>query len=151
LLWACLLHDIGKSELGGRHSETGADIAAKALCRYGLDDGHIDTVLFLIREHLFLIKTATRRDIKEEETAVLCARKIKDLDRLKMLYLLTIADSMSTGPNAWNDWTASLLFELFIKTQKVLKKGELATTEAVDTVNHKKEELCKLLAASDAS
>ena len=149
LLWACLLHDIGKSKSTGLHSEIGADLVIKMLKRYGMETKEIETISFLIREHLFLIKTATRRDIKNEETAVFCARKIKDIDRLKMLYLLTIADSMSTGPKAWNDWTATLLFELFIKTLNILKKGELATTEAVEIVEQKKKELHYILAENE--
>jgi [protein-PII] uridylyltransferase len=35
---------------------------------------------------------------------------------LKMLYLLTVADSMATGPKAWNDWTSSLLSNLFSRS-----------------------------------
>lgn len=92
---------------------------------------------FLVNEHLFLIKTATRRDINDEETAVFCARKIKDIERLKMLYLLTIADSMATGPRAWNDWTFTLLRDLFLKTLNILEKGELASNEAVKDIEKK--------------
>jgi [protein-PII] uridylyltransferase len=87
-----------------------------------------------------LIKTATRRDIQDEETAITCARKIKDIERLKMLYLLTVADSIATGPMAWNDWTAALLRDFFLKTMNVLEKGELATTQAVEVVEQKKKE-----------
>ena len=48
-----------------------------------------------------------------------------------MLYLLTVADSMATGPKAWNSWTAALLKDLFLKVLNVLEKGELASREAV--------------------
>ncbi|NJL60493.1 MAG: HD domain-containing protein [Desulfobacteraceae bacterium] len=109
LLWAALLHDIGKGETGGGHSEKGAKIAREILEEKDYSEGQIETVAFLIQEHLLLIKTATRRDIQDEETAVFCARKIGDVECLKMLYLLTVADSLCTGPKAWNDWTAALL------------------------------------------
>ncbi len=150
LLWACLLHDIGKSENSANHSETGAVAVVRILARYGMKEKQIDTVSFLVRNHLFLIQTATRRDINIEETAVFCARNIKDIERLKMLYLLTIADSISTGPKAWNSWIATLLSELFVKTLNVLKKGELATTEAVERVQYKQNELKRLLTANNA-
>ena len=88
-----------------------------------------------------MIKTATRRDIYDEETAISCARKVKDIERLKMLYLLTVADSIATGPKAWNDWTATLLRDFFLKVLNVLEKGELATTEAVEVVSQKKNEI----------
>ena len=141
LLWAALLHDIGKGETGVSHSISGAEIAASILLKKGYPTEDIETVSFLIKEHLLLMKTATRRDLNDEETAISCARKIKDIDRLKMLYLLTVADSMATGPKAWSDWTATLLRDLFFKISNVLEKGELATREAVEAVEKKKAEV----------
>ena len=141
LLWAGLLHDIGKGGAGDDHSKRGAVIAAGLLARKGYRRKDIETVCFLIEEHLFLIKLATRRDINDEETAIFCARRIKDVARLKMLYLLTVADSISTGPKAWNEWTAALLRDFFLKVLNILENGELASHEAVDTVEKKKEQL----------
>jgi len=145
LLWACLLHDIGKSEPSGKHSESGARITKEILQRKGFNARDIETITFLIREHLFLIKIATRRDINDEGTAIFCVQKIKDLERLKMLYLLTVADSMSTGPKAWNDWSSTLLRELFLKVFNILKKGELATKEAVNVVESKKKDITRFI------
>ncbi len=139
LLWAALLHDIGKGETGSDHSRQGAKIAAGILTDFGYQREFVATVAFLIEEHLLMIKTATRRDLEDEETALTCARRIKDVKRLKMLYLLTIADSMATGPKAWNDWSAALLRDLFFKTLKILEKGELASYEAVATLEKKKQ------------
>jgi [protein-PII] uridylyltransferase len=138
LLWAALLHDIGKGDLEAEHSLRGATIARKVLSEKSFKLRDIDTVSFLIENHLFLIKIATRRDIHDEETAIFCARAIKDIDRLKMLYLLTVADSMATGPKAWNDWMQTLLRDLFLRVLGVLEKGELASREAVKVVENKK-------------
>ena len=140
LLWAALLHDIGKGESEEDHSIKGAEIVKNILTQKGLKPADIETVIFLVQEHLLLIKTATRRDIHDEETAIACARKIKDIERLKMLYLLTVADSIATGPMAWNDWTATLLRDFFLKTLNVLEKGELATARAVEVAEQKKKE-----------
>ena len=141
LFWAALLHDIGKTASGEDHSTQGARMVKNILTQKGLDAEDVSTVTFLVQEHLLLIKAATRRDIHDEETALVCARKIRDIERLKMLYLLTVADSIATGPMAWNDWTATLLRDLFLKVLNVLEKGELATAEAVGVVEHKKNEL----------
>lgn len=141
LLWAALLHDIGKGQIEGGHSQRGAKIARVILNRIGYKQKHIETIVFLIEEHLFLIETATRRDIYDEETAIFCGRRVKDLEQLKMLYLLTVADSISTGPKAWNEWTASLLRTFFLKTISVLEHGELATSETVKIITRKKKEL----------
>ena len=139
LLWAALLHDVGKGLPEKGHSHRGAEISRDILARFGYNAADIDTIAFLIREHLLLVKIATRRDIHDEETAIHCARIIKKVSRLQMLYLLTVADCISTGPNAWSDWTATLLRDLFLKISNILQKGELATQQAVKTSAHKKE------------
>ena len=141
LLWAALLHDIGKGQPGGNHSEKGEALVPGILAEKGYRPADIETVAFLVREHLLLAKTAARRDINDEETALYCARRINDVDRLKMLYLLTVADSIATGPKAWNSWTAALLKDLFLKVLNVLEKGELASREAVANVTRKREAL----------
>jgi [protein-PII] uridylyltransferase len=138
LLWAALLHDVGKGQAEEGHAESGAEMIKKLLTTKGLDSEVVDSAAFLVREHLLLIKTATRRDIYDEETSIFAARRIKDVERLKMLYLLTVADSISTGPMAWNQWTAALLRDFFLKVLNVLAKGELATAEAVEIVEKKK-------------
>jgi [protein-PII] uridylyltransferase len=141
LLWAALLHDIGKGESEEDHAKKGGDMIKKILTRSGMKSDDLETVVFLVREHLFLVKTATRRDINDEETAIFCARRIRDVNRLKMLYLLTVADSIATGPMAWNDWKATLLRDFFLKVLNVLEKGELATEEAVEVIERKRNEI----------
>ena len=138
LCWAALLHDIAKGDPDGHHAEKGAVIAQKRLAQMGMSPKGVETVTFLIREHLFLIHTALRRDIQDEETAIFCARHVKNIDRLKMLYLLSVADSVATGPKAWNEWTAVLLQDLFLKTANTLEKGELASGQATRVLEKKK-------------
>ena len=149
LLWAALLHDIGKGESGGGHSERGAKTAETILSEMGYGSEFTGAVAFLVKEHLLLAKTATRRDINSEETALACARRIGDEKTLSMLYLLTVADSMATGPKAWNDWTASVLRDLFLKVLKILEKGELASREALATVETKTRELLDTAASTE--
>jgi [protein-PII] uridylyltransferase len=141
LLWAALLHDIGKGNSKGNHSEIGAAMVQHLLQTRGFKAKDIDTVVYLVQEHLLLFKIATRRDINDEQTVISLARQIKDIDRLKMLYLLSISDSIATGPNAWNDWSFSLLRSLFLKTLNILEKGELASQQAIDIVTAKKNAL----------
>lgn len=141
LLWAALFHDIGKGESSKNHSQRGAEIIRPLLAKRGFTTQNIEIISFLIREHLLLIKTATRRDLNDEASVVFCARKIKNVERLNMLYLLTVADSMATGPKAWNNWTSSLLNSLLFKVANVLENGELATNEATQLVEKKKKEL----------
>ncbi|MGD8958269.1 MAG: [protein-PII] uridylyltransferase [Desulfobacteraceae bacterium] len=149
LLWATLLHDVGKGQPSGGHSELGAQMIRRLLAEKNLKPADIDTAEFLVRHHLLLIKTATRRDINDEETAINLARTVRKADRLKMLFLLTVADSIATGPNAWNDWSFTLLRTLFLTVLGILEKGELASSRAVKVVRQKKEAL--LASAVDAA
>ncbi len=145
LLFAALLHDIGKSDPAKEHSKTGAAIARPILERFDFNTQQVDDAVFLIENHLALIKTATRRDISDEETAVYLANKIGKLRLLRMLYLLTVADSKATGPKAWNDWTENLLKDLFLKALNILKRGELASKKTMRVIDTKKKEVVKLL------
>lgn len=125
---AGLFHDIGK--IGNDHARRGAVIAEKILKRLGYDEDKAAMILFLIRNHLLLAETATRRDLNDEKVIVQCARIIGDSGALKMLYLLTWADAKATGPRAWNGWIANLVQELFFKVLHMMETGELATTDA---------------------
>ncbi len=138
LLWAALLHDIGKAEPSAGHARRGAKMTRQLLTEKGLSETDIDTITFLVKEHLILFETATRRDINDEETAIWLARRVRKIDYLKKLYLLSVADAMATGPKAWNEWTASLLRGLFLKTLNVLEKGELVSRKATRTIEVKK-------------
>ncbi|MBI9091786.1 MAG: [protein-PII] uridylyltransferase [Desulfobacterium sp.] len=144
LLLAALFHDIGKGDPASEHSMKGGTVTAVILKRLGYCPGDIDEAVFLVQNHLFLVKTATRRDISDEETAVFCASKIEKVGRLRKLYLLSVADSIATGPKAWNDWTESLLRDLFLKTLNILKTGELASKRATRTIQAKKTEVMAL-------
>lgn len=136
LFLAGLFHDIGK--VGKDHSRRGVPIARRILERFNYPKKETDKILSLIRNHLFLAETATRRDLNDEKVIVQCARTIGDIEQLKCLYLLTWADSKATGPRAWNDWTGNLVQELFFKILHILEQGELATPDSAQKVNKAK-------------
>ena len=148
LLVAGLLHDIGKSDPAKEHSRRGARIAAPVVDRLGFSTTEKEDILFLVENHLFLAKTATRRDIYDEETAVYTAHKLGKIRLLRMLFLLTVADSKATGPKAWNDWTENLLKDLFLKTMSIIKTGELASKKTQRLIEKKKKEVLALLRES---
>lgn len=145
LLWAALLHDIGKGEQDEDHGRSGARMAQQFLLSWGMGRKKVDDIVFLIRNHLYLVNVARRRDIDDEETAIACARTIRDANRLKMLYLLTVADSISTGPKAWNSWTENLLRDLYYKVLAIIEKGELATAKSDRSIEKKKAAVLKRL------
>lgn len=144
LFLAALLHDIGKVEKD--HARKGISIIRNILKRFAYDGKKTEDILFLVEYHLLLAKTATRRDLNDEKTVVQCARTIGDVKRLKMLYLLTWADSKATGPKAWNEWIASLVRELFFKVMHILEQEELATPHASQKAEQAKSAVRNMLA-----
>ena len=123
LYLAALIHDVGKG-MGKNHAARGADIAVAIAERLRLDSEETELLLFLIRMHLLLAETALKRDLMDEKPIAYCAMEIGDREKLRLLYLLTIADSRATGPGAWNTWKASLLRELFVKVDRLLLRGD---------------------------
>jgi len=83
LLLTALLHDIGKSDPAKEHSKTGARIAKSIFKRFGFNTSQVEDAVFLIQNHLLLVKTATRRDISDEETAIYMANKVEKNTRMR--------------------------------------------------------------------
>lgn len=129
LFLGALLHDVGKGR-GGDHSDIGTHLAADAARRMGLEPAQLDDVEFLVREHLMLAMLATQRDLNERRTIAEAAARAGDPSRLAMLFLLTRADSLSTGPEAWSRFRAMLVRELYTKTMRVLEGKPEAVEEA---------------------
>ena len=69
----------------GSHVEMGEEVAEQTLADPGAPLELRDDVAFLVREHLLLSDTATRRDISEEEVVLRVARAVGDRRRLAML------------------------------------------------------------------
>jgi len=127
LLLTTLLHDIGKG-LEGDHSIVGAERVGKIADRMSLSAEEKEMMMFLVNRHLFMIETASRRDLHDEGTILHFAREVGSLARLKMLYLLSFADIKAVGPEAWTAWKDSLLMELFLKTSHFFEKGEMRSS-----------------------
>lgn len=130
LLVATLLHDIGKGS-GKGHSKRGARIAKEVCTRMGLESRDVKTVSFLVGNHLLLSDMAMRRDLNDENMIIDLAAAIVHEERLKMLYLISIADSLATGPKAWDTWKDNLLRELFSKVLHIINSGEYTSKKSI--------------------
>jgi [protein-PII] uridylyltransferase len=137
LLLAAFCHDLAKPDRD--HCGAGARLAEIILRRLGADKATRDDVTFLVKQHLVIPKIATRRDLADESVSVGLAELCGTVERLDMLHLLAVADSRSTGPRAWNPWTASLFDELTRKARRLLTNGPLAAPHAVDKSRHVRE------------
>lgn len=116
---AALVHDAGKATPGPGHAGRGAAAARTAAKRFGLSQ-RADDVAELVALHLVLAETAARSDLDDEDAILRCARMIGRRELVAPLHLLTIADSLATGPGAWSDWHASLVGKLVTRVDAAL-------------------------------
>ncbi len=119
LVVAAMAHDVGKAQPGPDHALRGERPAREIAGRFGLPD-HADRIAALVRHHLLLIETATRADIDDEDAVLRAAALLGDRGLLAPLHLLTVADSLATGPATWNEWTAALVGKLVTRLDAAL-------------------------------
>jgi len=119
LLLGSLLHDIGKG-FPGDHTDVGMVVAADIATRMGLPPEDVATIVTMIRLHLLLPDTATRRDLDDPATAQRVADEVGDRGTLELLAAMVEADSLATGPSAWGTWKAGLVADLVERTSQLL-------------------------------
>ncbi|MDQ0686520.1 [protein-PII] uridylyltransferase [Streptomyces achromogenes] len=123
LLVAALLHDIGKG-WPGDHSVAGEIIAKDVAARIGFDRADVNVLAALVRHHLLLVDTATRRDLEDPATVRAVADAVGSQGTLELLHALTEADALATGPAAWSSWRGSLVADLVKRVAAVLAGNE---------------------------
>ncbi len=124
LLVGTLLHDIGKG-FPGDHTTVGMEVVERITPRMGFPPEDVAVLVDLVRYHLLLPDTATRRDLDDPTTISRVARAAGDRVTLHLLAALTEADSRATGPSAWGPWKAGLVADLVERVDKLLL-GEAA-------------------------
>lgn len=132
LLLGALCHDIGKGR-GGDHSVIGAELATQIGTRLGLWPSDIDVLSKLVRYHLLLPETATRRDLQDPKTIAAVVDALGgDMVVLELLDVLAEADSLATGPGVWGDWKASLIGDLVRRCRLVMAGEPLPHPDPID-------------------
>lgn len=132
LLLGALCHDIGKGR-GGDHSVIGAELATQIGTRLGLWPSDIDVLSKMVRYHLLLPETATRRDLQDPKTIDGVVDALGgDMVLLELLDVLAEADSLATGPGVWGDWKASLIGDLVRRCRLVMAGEPLPQPDPVD-------------------
>uniref|UniRef100_UPI001F239DE1 [protein-PII] uridylyltransferase n=1 Tax=Nocardia caishijiensis TaxID=184756 RepID=UPI001F239DE1 len=132
LILGALLHDIGKGRTGD-HSVVGAELATHIGRRLGLWPSDVRTLSAIVRHHLLLPDTATRRDLDDPATVGHVVDALGgDVGLLDLLHALAEADSMATGPGVWGDWKASLIGELVRRCRLVMAGETLPQPEPID-------------------
>jgi [protein-PII] uridylyltransferase len=90
-------------------------------------------VVALVRHHLLLPDTATRRDLDDPKTITIVRAAVGDsAELLALLHALAIADAAATGPAAWSDWKAGLVAELVERARRAMGGAPLPAMPPLD-------------------
>ena len=126
LVLATLLHDVGKIEPGTDHSVSGERIGARIGERLGLSPSRLATLKILIRRHLVMPRAARLQDLSAPATVRRVIGFVRDVPTLKMLYLLSIADTMSVGERTYSQLDLSSMRELYERCLLAMTRDESA-------------------------
>jgi [protein-PII] uridylyltransferase len=140
LVLATLLHDVGKSQIGTDHSQSGAKIAREIAERLGFSSERSERVAFLVRQHLLLPRVARLRDLSSPATILQVLEIVPDVNTLKMLYLLSVADTRAVGERTYSPLDLQVMRELYDKVLLAMTRDE--TAEAL-TDAEKREQLAQ--------
>jgi [protein-PII] uridylyltransferase len=149
LFLAGLFHDIAKGR-GGDHSELGADDARQWLRALGLEPEATEVVAWLVAEHLRMSVTAQKKDISDPAVVADFATRVRDPERLNLLFLLTLADIKATNPKLWNGWKARLIGDLYEATRYQLRRGAAQRIPDAERIAHNREAAFELLRGEGA-
>ena len=130
LLFAALFHDIGKGN-DEDHSLRGERLIAPLASRIGFSQADVITLQILVKEHLLLSSTATRRDLDDPATIASIIDVIPDLNTLELLHALSVADGEATGSAGWSDWKASLVMDLVQRVARTMSGSMIAEQPAL--------------------
>jgi [protein-PII] uridylyltransferase len=123
LYLALLLHDSGKALHRAKHSEASAQLSLRVAKRLALDGATTHSLRLVIEHHLTMVAVSQRRDLEDPDVVRHFAGQIQTPENLRMLTLLSFADSLATSDKLWNGFKDALLWQLYHKTHKLLIGG----------------------------
>jgi len=130
LLFCALFHDIGKGSEED-HSLRGERLIAPLAKRVGFPEEDVAIIKLLVKHHLLISATATRRDLDDPATIQSIVDVIPDLNTLELLHALSVADGEATGSGAWSDWKATLVADLVARVKKAMTGSSTVAKQPV--------------------
>jgi [protein-PII] uridylyltransferase len=141
LVFATLLHDVGKDKGGKRHAERGAEMTREILARLRFAPSDIEAVSHHVLTHLKMYHVATRRDIDDPKTIEAFCGNVHGTEGLRELYLLTLCDVTTTSPGSMTSWKRRMLDELYVAAERFLGDGESTDDDRPEVVRAQSLEL----------
>ena len=145
---AIFFHDIAKGREND-HSLEGQKVVKKMAKRLNLTLKDEELISWLVRDHLVMSDFAQKRDISDPITIRDFAEKVQTTKRLKLLFILTVADIRSVGPGVWTEWKGELLSNLYHNTFLALTGGYSESENLNRAQNIKKKLLYDINIVSD--
>jgi [protein-PII] uridylyltransferase len=122
LFLAVLLHSLGRTR--GRDQEaSGAHLAESVALRLGLSAIDSQHLGWLVREQKLLYRWATQRDTYDPKALADVVRIVETPERLRDLFLCTVAIVSTVNPEAMTSWKARALEDLYLATLAELESG----------------------------
>src|SRR5690606_13362641 len=112
--------------------------------RFGLTQEQTATVAWLVEHHLTMSTVAQQRDLQDHKTILDFAAVVQDMERLKLLLVLTIVVIRAVGPGVWNGWKGQLLRTLYWEAEPILTGGHSQVSREL-RVNRARAELSAAL------
>ncbi|RBQ30178.1 [protein-PII] uridylyltransferase family protein [Aliarcobacter vitoriensis] len=119
-----LYHDIGKGRRKDHHI-IGENIFKKAMKNFGFDDELIKTGANIIRYHDQMSRISMNEDIYSQKTILNFIGLFKNINEIKILYVLTYCDICAVNKYLFNSSTAELLKVLYKKSILAFQDPEL--------------------------
>ena len=138
---AVLLHDVGKG-YGPGHHDRGAELVLTIGPRLGLTPDEVETARVLVRHQADMAMICMRRDLGDPRPIRALARAVADVTTLNALYLLTVSDWSSVGPDTLNSWHRTLLRSLYERTRELLEQPGLFT-DPLGIIDERRRELMR--------
>ena len=115
------IHDLGKDRGPKGHCERGVELGKTLMERLGISEEMHDRILFVVRNHLEMVRFANKFDLDDPEVIDSFASFSEGEQRLRFLYVHTYCDANGTAPDLWNSHKEELHTHLFTNTMRVLE------------------------------
>ncbi len=124
LVLGTLLHDVGKVEPDGDHAISGERMVRHIGSRLELREERIVRLQLLVRRHLLIPRVARLRELSAHGTIRDMIENVGDVSNLKMLYLLSLADTRAVSERAYSSSELASMRELYERVLMAMTREE---------------------------